>query len=94
MNIPEDYKDKLDEAAKLLADEGKLVEAGWLGYRASVIPPEASQIQVRETRQAFFAGATHLFFSLMHAMDPEEEPTDADEERMAKIHQELEAFAK
>jgi hypothetical protein len=43
-------------------------------------------------RWVFFAGAQHLFGSIMGIMDPGEEPTDADLRRMDQIDVELKTF--
>lgn len=77
---------------KELADQGKLIEAGWAGYRLMVLPPDAPQIQIDECRLAFFAGAQHLFASIMTMMDEDREPTDSDERKMDLIHRELQIF--
>jgi hypothetical protein len=76
-----------------LTDEGKLIGAGFAMYRAEVLPLDASMVQVDECRLAFFAGAQHLFGSIMGMLDPGSEPTDADLERMDSIDRELSGFA-
>jgi len=81
-----------DALAKKLTDEGKLVEAGWSGYRYLVMSQTAPQIQVDECRMAFFAGAQHLLGSIMQFLDPGTEPTEKDLERMNQIDSELRAF--
>lgn len=77
-----------------LADAGKLIEGGFAGFRLMVIPQDAPPNQVHEMRMAFFAGAQHLFASLMAVMDSDREPTQQDFQRMTLIHEELEAFRK
>jgi hypothetical protein len=81
------------EVSKKLVDEGKIIEAGFVGYRQFVLPPDAPQIQIDECRWAFFAGAQHLFSSIMAVMDSDREPTAQDMRRMDQIHAELEKFA-
>lgn len=81
-----------DRLAKHLTDEGKLIEAGWTQYDKLVLSPNAPQIQRDECRLAFFAGAQHLFGSILGILDPGSEPTDKDLERMSQIHAELQAF--
>jgi hypothetical protein len=81
-----------DSLAKRLTHEGKLIEAGWIGYDKLVLSPDASQLQRDECRLAFFAGAQHLFGSIMQILEPDAEPTPADLERMSQIHAELEGF--
>jgi hypothetical protein len=80
--------------AKAASDDGKLIEAGWLALKAMWLDPESPPEQVNELRQAFFAGAQHLFGSIMGILDPGEEPTDADLKRMDLISAELDAFIK
>lgn len=81
-----------DEIAKRLTDDGKLIEVGWATMRLYVLPSDAPDVQVDEMRKAFFMGAQHLYASIMGIMDPGEEPTDKDLDRMSLIHNELEAF--
>lgn len=87
---------KLEQVVKTItdnaADEGKIIELGWLSLRAQVIPKDAPQIQLDEMRQAFFAGAQHLFGSLMTMPDPDSEPTECDFRRMNSIDKELQSF--
>jgi len=85
-------RDLLAEIARKLTAEGKLIEAGFVGLRLACIPSDAPQIQLEEMRNAFFAGAQHLFASLMSIMDPGKEPTDADLKRMDLIDTELKTF--
>ena len=75
-----------------LADEGKLIEAGWVGLRLAAIPLDAPAIQLEEMHNAFMAGAQHLFASIMNVLDPDAEPTEADMRRMDLIDRELRAF--
>jgi hypothetical protein len=89
---PKDVRDMAERLSKGLTDEGKIIEGGWLGYRALVIPKDASPVHIDECRKAFFCGADHLFASIMTILDPGAEPTDKDLERMSLIQQELEAF--
>jgi hypothetical protein len=84
----------LERLTKELADSGKLIEVGWVGLRLACDLIDAPQDQLREMRMAFFAGAQHLFGSVMNIFDPGEEPTDADLRRMGLIHTELDAFIK
>jgi hypothetical protein len=81
------------EMSKKLADQGKLIEAGWIGYRLAVVPTDAPQIQLDECKMAFMAGASHLFSSIMVILDPGDEPSAADLNKMELIHKELDDFA-
>ena len=74
------------------ADDSKIIELGWLSLRAQAIPSDAPQVQLDEMRQAFFAGAQHLFVSIMTMLDPEAEPTERDMRRMGNIDKELRTF--
>lgn len=82
----------LEAVSRKLADDGKLVEAGWISLRIAAINPDAPQDQLDEMRMAFMAGAQHVFASIMTIMDPGEEPTDGDLRRLDLIDGELRAF--
>ena len=82
----------LDRVAREFADQGKLMEAGWIGLRIACNLEDAPAIQLQEMRMAVFAGAQHLFGSIMSIMDPGEEPTEKDMERIDLIDRELKAF--
>lgn len=84
----------LEKLSRKLTEEGKLIEAGWVGLRMAAIPVDAPAIQLEEMRMAFFAGAQHLFSSMITILDPGEEPTDADMERLELINNELDKFIK
>lgn len=73
------------------ADHGNTIELGWIALKELTLQG-ASEIQVREMRKAFFAGAQHLFASIANLLDDEREPTDDDVRRMEMIHVELEAW--
>ena len=91
MNVT-DYERVIVEAEKEFVDKGKLIEAGWAGLRATWLPPDASPRQVKAMRYAFFAGAQHLFSSIMNVLEADQEPTDDDMRRMMLIAKELAAF--
>jgi len=55
----------VDEVTKKLVDEGKIIEAGWVSLKIMSIPDDAPQVQLDEMRMAFFAGAQHLFGSMI-----------------------------
>lgn len=89
----------LEEARKIaleltmrLVDEGKIIEGGWLGYQTLTMNPLAPEIQKKECRLAFFAGAQHLFSSIMVMLDVGKEPTDKDMARISMIQSELALF--
>jgi hypothetical protein len=80
------------EATKELTDKGRLIEAGFASFAHFVIPKDALDIQLRDMRLAFMAGADHLFSSIMNILDPGEEPTEADLRRMDLINKELDEW--
>ena len=84
----------LERLSRELADQGKLIEAGWVGYRLAVMSPDVPPIQLEECKLAFFAGAQHLLTSIMTIMDPGAEPTEADLNKMRLIDAELQKFAR
>lgn len=88
---PDQLADMLDKLAAKLADDGKLVEAGWVALRRTCMAPDAPPDQVREMRLAFMAGAQHLFASVMAVLDPGDEPSERDLNRMQLIDAELRA---
>jgi hypothetical protein len=86
-------KEMVDEFCKHLIDEGKIVEAGWLGFKIMVLEPvDLSENQVEDMKMAFFGGAYHLFTSMTRMLDPGKEPSDNDIKRIDQINTELEAF--
>ena len=86
-------KEKLVETlTKQLISQGKLIEAGFVGYRMLVMHPQAPQVQVDEVRMGFFAGAQHVFGSIMTMLSPGDEPSDEDMKNMDAIHNELKEY--
>lgn len=77
-----------------LTDRGKIIEAGWVGFRLAVFPQGAPAYQLEEMRNAFFGGAAHLYHSVMTVMEDGSEPTEKDVSRMEKMHDELQEFLK
>jgi hypothetical protein len=82
----------LERLSRELADKGKLIEAGFVALRLKAMAKDASDIQVREMRMAFMAGAQHLFASIMTILDPGDEPSEKDLARMSLISNELDNF--
>jgi hypothetical protein len=85
-------KEIVDTLVQQMADEGRLIEAGWVALYHLAIPADAPEVQINEMRMAYMAGAQHLFSSIMGVLDPGEEPTDEDMRRIDLIHTELEMF--
>ena len=89
--ITEEFAARLTKDA---TDKGLLMEIGWIAMLRFIVPREASETQVAETRKAFFMGADHLFASIMNVMDSDREVTEEDLRRMDMIEAELKAFRK
>jgi hypothetical protein len=83
----------LEQLSRKLADDGKLIEAGWVSLRLHAIPLNAPAVQLEEMRMAFMAGAQHLFSSIISILEPGQDETQADLRRMDLIDQELRTFA-
>ena len=79
--------------AKEFVDQGLLIEAGWAAFQVYVMEAKSPPLQVADMRMAFFAGAQHLWGSVMSVLSDDEEPTPEDEQRMALIDAELRSFA-
>lgn len=76
-----------------LLDDGLLMEAGWVGLRLILNSHVSlSPDQLGLLREAFFAGAVHVFTSVTRGLDQGEEPTDADMRRMMLLYGELHRF--
>lgn len=82
----------LQRLSRELIAQGKLIEAGWIGLRLAAVPPDAPTVQLEEMRNAFFAGAQHLFSCIMTILEQGEGPTDADLAAMDQIDAELKTF--
>lgn len=88
-------KADIEKLTRGLTDGGLLIEAGFVGLRHAAMAPDASDVQIKEMRMAFFAGAQHLFASIMEILEPGgDEPTENDLKRMSLIADELGRFIK
>lgn len=76
------------------ADGGCMVELGWRGFVMACNLKDAPPIQLEEMRRAFFAGAMHLFASVLNFLEPGTEPTEKDMNRMTLLSDELNRFQK
>ena len=90
--MPKVPRELIDEVTKKYMDQGLIIEAGWQTLKMMSVSPGAPQIQIDEMRNAFFAGAQHLFASIMSALDPGLEETEDDMRRLNLISIELEQF--
>lgn len=72
----------------------KRVAGEWASYRESVMPADASEMQVQECRRAFYGGARALLAGLTGDawFSPGPEATKADMEQMLELEQELKDF--
>ena len=86
------YEQAMQDLTRRLVDDGKMIEAGWVGLRAMWLAPDTPDFQVAELRKAFMAGAQHTWSSIMTMLDPGENETPDDMTRMSKIQTELDAF--
>jgi hypothetical protein len=82
---------QMDDLARQLIDRGRIIEAGWMGLQKLALP-DASPSQIATMRSSFFAGAAHLFSSIMSILGPGAEPTEKDFDRLTAIDNELRAF--
>jgi hypothetical protein len=89
---PDAHRAALDKLSRSLADQGRLIEAGWASLRAVWIPADAPAMQIDCMRQAYMAGAQHLFSSIVSILEPGTEATPTDERRLQLIADELDAF--
>lgn len=80
------------ELSKQAADKGRAIELGWLGLRLAAYNPSLPEDTVATYREAFFAGASHLFSTMVTVMDSDREPTLQDLRRVELIQHELEEF--
>jgi hypothetical protein len=78
---------------RALANEGRLLEAGWQVYRLLCLRMPPNEIR-DDLREAFLAGCEHTFTSMIGMLDSGEEPTEADLHRMSMLHTELEPITK
>lgn len=85
-------KAALDSLSRELTEQGRFIEAGFTLRILSTagVPPD----QLEDVRNAFFAGAHHLFLTLVaiFTLAPGTAPTPEDLARMEQIEAELEAF--
>lgn len=70
-----------------------MIREHWESYVRDVLPDDAPPMQIRECRLAFIAGATALFNTIMTMLDPGEEPTQGDLDRMTALERELAQLA-
>jgi hypothetical protein len=77
-------------ATRRLMDQGRLVGAGFTAFVAVVQPPRDA---IPELQAAFYAGAQHLWASVLQGLEPGEDVTPADLARLDRVAAELMTFA-
>jgi hypothetical protein len=70
----------------------KRLEAKWLSYRTVVIPKDAGELQVRESRRAFYAGAGALLETILGFLGSGDEPSEQELASMDQIANEIREF--
>lgn len=65
-----------------MKDETKYIEAAWQSYKDARVPKTACVTQVNETRKAFYAGASVLFYRV----------TNFEEDTVAEAHAKMNAL--
>ena len=70
----------------------KPIEKAWKQYREMVVPATASPTQVRETRQAFYAGGLILWQMLLSNASDEPEMTRNELKLMEAVEAEFDVF--
>jgi hypothetical protein len=81
------------ELTQKLANEGKLIEAGFAAY-VMVNKIDIADPALPRLRDAFMSASEHLWSSIMAALDPGDDATPADMRRMDAIQAELDAWRK
>jgi len=86
--------DQILQMTKSFADAGLLISAGWVGCQAALTNESTPRATVDKLRDAYFSGCQHVFNSIMGILDPGEEPTEADLNRLTLLADELEQWEK
>lgn len=70
----------------------KFIEYAWQRYRNLVVPKNAGLVQLKETQQAFYAGACTLYEGLMQASAEADHNQGTDLQFMEGVRSELTTF--
>jgi len=71
----------------------KHIAAEWATFAEQVLPQHAPQVQVQETRRAFYAGAGCILHRVLRLVgDDDDEPSAEDLQMMDDIMTELDEF--
>lgn len=65
---------------------------GWVSYVHSIIPRDATETQIQETRRAFYAGAQH-YHGVLATLDADAKPGERDR-ILQDIERELQGYLK
>ncbi len=68
-----------------------MIEQEWKKFCLACFGNISDQ-QYIDLRRTFYGGASAVFFALMSMLDPGDEPTEADLQRMRDLHAELHKF--
>jgi hypothetical protein len=89
------HRTALEQRICEATDKGLLIKAGWLSYRLSAVPIDASPEVIKQINCAFFSGAHHLFQSLIAILNSNDAtPSEEDLARMNLISEELKNFVR
>jgi hypothetical protein len=79
------------QLTKDLVQRGLLIEAGFALFcmHRKIDVQEVPAPILQEYQLAFYAGAEHVWSSIMNVLDEGQEPTDADMQRMDKVQNEI-----
>lgn len=72
---------------------GATLAAQWASYEV-ILLAEAGEVQRRETRRAFYAGAQALLVVMTSGLSDHAETTESDEALMASVDAELKQFVR
>jgi hypothetical protein len=85
-------RDVLQAIARRLADEGKLIEAGWLIHRQMLLPDVRLISDIDRYKDTWDASAQHLFCCIFDMMEGGDDETPNDLRRMDNVNAEVMAI--
>ena len=68
------------------------IKAMWESYLKQIVPDDAHETQIEETRRAFYAGAAILYTGIMNMLDESANDTQGDIDLMEDLAHEIHAF--
>lgn len=72
----------------------QLMAEQWKRFARNVIAKDAPEVQKREMRRAFYAGAQAILFKVIESFALETEPTVEDLQLIQDVRDELESFGR